>query len=150
MKIFCKFPTVNISKLNFWLVICIAKNFIWTNLKVIFSIFGFFLHPQIPDFQIVVSQPNIVLLYKYCHICSAVRWLVLWFRVTFIIFVSVKQLRCVMVLWKPYDFCTVPFDQFNSTLLNKSIIIIIFFLKRTPTFSIYYDYSFLYLFIFRL
>ncbi len=30
MKIFCKFPTVNISKLNFWLVICIAKNFIWT------------------------------------------------------------------------------------------------------------------------
>ncbi len=30
MKIFCKFPTVNISKPNFWLVICIAKNFIWT------------------------------------------------------------------------------------------------------------------------
>ncbi len=41
--------------------ICIAKNFIWTTLKVIFSIFRFFLHPQIPDFQIVVSQPNIVL-----------------------------------------------------------------------------------------
>ncbi len=36
MKIFCTFPTVNISKLNFWLVICIAKNFIWTTLKVIF------------------------------------------------------------------------------------------------------------------
>ncbi len=33
MKIFCKFPTVNISKLNFWLLICIAKNFIWTTLK---------------------------------------------------------------------------------------------------------------------
>ncbi len=30
MNIFCKFPTVNISKLNFWLVICIAKNIIWT------------------------------------------------------------------------------------------------------------------------
>ncbi len=42
MKIFCKFPTVNISKLNFWLVICIAKNFIWTTLKAIFSIFDFF------------------------------------------------------------------------------------------------------------
>ncbi len=42
MKIFCKFPTVNIWKLNFWLVICIAKNFIWTTLKVIFSIFRFF------------------------------------------------------------------------------------------------------------
>ncbi len=39
MKIFCTFSTVNISKLNFWLVICIAKNFIWTTLKVIFSIF---------------------------------------------------------------------------------------------------------------
>ncbi len=61
MKIFCKFPTVNISKLNFWLVICIAKNLIWTTLKAIFSIFRYFLHPQIPDFQIVVSQPNIVL-----------------------------------------------------------------------------------------
>ncbi len=33
-------PTVNISKLNFWLVKCIAKNFI-------------FLHPQIPEFQIL-------------------------------------------------------------------------------------------------
>ncbi len=42
MKIFSKFPTVNISKLNFWLVICIAKNFIWTTLKVIFSVFRFF------------------------------------------------------------------------------------------------------------
>ncbi len=41
MKIFCKFPTVNISKLNYWLVICMAKNFIWTTLKVIFSIFWF-------------------------------------------------------------------------------------------------------------
>ncbi len=42
MKIYCTFPTVNISKLNFWLVICIAKNFIWTTLKMIFSIFRFF------------------------------------------------------------------------------------------------------------
>ncbi len=42
MKNFCKFPTINISKLNFWLVICIAKNFIWTTLKMIFSIFRFF------------------------------------------------------------------------------------------------------------
>ncbi len=44
MKIFCKFPTINISKLLFLflLVICIAKNFIWTNLKANFSIFCFF------------------------------------------------------------------------------------------------------------
>ncbi len=57
--VFCKFPTVNIPKLNFWLVICVAKDFSWTSLKVIFSIFRFFLHPQMPDFQSVVSQPNI-------------------------------------------------------------------------------------------
>ncbi len=57
MKIFCTFPTVNISKLNFWLVICIAKNFIWTTLKVIFSIFRFFCTLR---FQI----------YKYCPIIT--------------------------------------------------------------------------------
>ncbi len=37
------FPTVNISKLNFWYVLCIAKNLIWTTLKMIFSIFRLFL-----------------------------------------------------------------------------------------------------------
>ncbi len=57
MKIFYKFPTVNISKLNFWLVICIAKNFIWTTLKMIFSIFRFFCTLR---FQI----------YKYCPIIT--------------------------------------------------------------------------------
>ncbi len=30
IKIFSKLPTENIVKLNFWLVICIAKNFIWS------------------------------------------------------------------------------------------------------------------------
>ncbi len=57
MKIFCKFPTINISKLHFWLVICIAKNFIWTTLKVIFAIFRFFCTLR---FQI----------YKYCPIIT--------------------------------------------------------------------------------
>ncbi len=35
--------------------------FIWTTLKAIFSVFIFinFLHPQIPDFQIIVSRPNL-------------------------------------------------------------------------------------------
>ncbi len=42
MKIFCTFPIANISTLNFWLLICIAKNFIWTTLKMILSIFRFF------------------------------------------------------------------------------------------------------------
>ncbi len=65
MNIFDTFPTVNISKLIFCLVICIAKNFIWKILKAISSIFLFFLHPQIPDFQIVVSV-------KYCPILNLV------------------------------------------------------------------------------
>ncbi len=42
MKIFCTFPIINMSKLNFWLAICIAKNFIWTTLKAIFAIFRYF------------------------------------------------------------------------------------------------------------
>jgi len=42
MKIFSTFSIVNISKRNFWLLICIAENFIWTTLKMIFSIFRFF------------------------------------------------------------------------------------------------------------
>ncbi len=33
-----KFPTVNISKLNFWSVICIAKDLIWTIFKEILNI----------------------------------------------------------------------------------------------------------------
>ncbi len=57
MKIFCTLPTLNISKLNFWLLICIAKNFIWTTLKMIFSIFRFFCTLR---FQI----------YKYCLIIT--------------------------------------------------------------------------------
>ncbi len=45
------------------LVVCVAKNFIWTTLNAIFSIFRFFLHPQIPDFNSCISV-------KYCHILT--------------------------------------------------------------------------------
>ncbi len=41
MKIFCKFPTMIISKLNFCLVICMAKNFIWTTFFFALSDFRF-------------------------------------------------------------------------------------------------------------
>ncbi len=64
MKIFWKFPTVNISKLNFWFVICIAKNFIWTTLKVIFSIFRFFFAPSDSRFS------NSCISAKYCPIIT--------------------------------------------------------------------------------
>ncbi len=60
MKIFC---TVNISKLNYWLVICIAKN----NFKDDFLNIYMFLH----DFQIL-SKPyingNIINLSDDAHI----------------------------------------------------------------------------------
>ncbi len=42
MKIYSKFAIINISQLNSLLVICVAMDFIWTTLKVIFSIFNFF------------------------------------------------------------------------------------------------------------
>ncbi len=63
-KIFCKFPTVNISKLNFWLVIGVAKNFILTTLKAIFSIFLFFFAPLDSRFS------NSCFSAKYCPILT--------------------------------------------------------------------------------
>ncbi len=54
MKIF---STVNISKLTFWLVLCI-KNFIWTTLKVIFSIFRFFCTLIVQIFNQILSYHN--------------------------------------------------------------------------------------------
>ncbi len=72
MKIFSKFPTVNISKLNYWLVICSVKNLISTTLKMIFSIFRFFLHPQIPDFQILSYHNKPYINGKIIY--SAFRW----------------------------------------------------------------------------
>ncbi len=66
MKIFCKCPTINILKLNFWLLICIAVNFIWTTLKMIFSIFWFFCTLR---FQI----------YKYCPIITTIHQLEILF-----------------------------------------------------------------------
>ncbi len=91
MKIFCTFPTINISKRYYWLVICIAKNFIWTTLKMIFSIFVF-----LPDFPIVISRSNpnkkyinATLIYSAFRWCINLKflknwpfWLVLLFRVT--------------------------------------------------------------------
>ncbi len=63
MKIFCKFPTVNLTKLNFWLVILIiniAKNLIRTILKV-FSIFRYFC-----TFRFHIFKWAGCILAKYC------------------------------------------------------------------------------------
>ncbi len=97
MKIFCKFPTVNISKLNFWLIICIAKNFIWTTLKVIFSIFRFFCSLRFQIYKycpIITNHTSMEILFiqlsddVYISISQNwPLWLVLWSRVTYVKYV---------------------------------------------------------------
>ncbi len=106
MKILCTFPTVNISKLIFLLVICIAKNFIWTTLKMIFSIFRFFCTLR---FQIYKYCPNhtsmeilFIQLSDYTYI-SIVKncplWLILCFKVTFTRFYT-KNCICYLSVWQ--------------------------------------------------
>ncbi len=80
IKIFCTFPTVNISKLNFWLLICIAKN----NFKGDFLNILIFLHPQIPDLQILSYHNKPYINGK--HIWPL--WLVLWSRASYGLCVS--------------------------------------------------------------
>ncbi len=63
MKIFCTFPTVNISNQKNLLAIYIATDLIWRTLKVYFWIYMFILHTQIPDFQIVVAYFSQILSY---------------------------------------------------------------------------------------
>ncbi len=66
MTIFCKFSTINISKLNFCLVICIAKNLIWTTLNAIFaiskiqqnsSIVKYYKVKLVKQFQMILKKP---------------------------------------------------------------------------------------------
>ncbi len=109
MKIFCNFPTVIISKPNFWLVICIAMNLIWTTLKAIFSIFRFvsFFAPSDSRFT------NSCLSAKYCpnntnhtsmeRWCINLKWLKSpydWFcgpgsHILILFKYSLNRLRCV-------------------------------------------------------
>ncbi len=65
---------ISFPKMNYWLVICIAKNIF----KADFLNIQMFLHPQIPDF-LILSKPciNGKLMYS-------VLWLVLWSRVTLV------------------------------------------------------------------
>ncbi len=97
MKIFSKCSTVNISKRNY-LVICIVKNLIWTTLKVISQYFDFFLHPQIPYFQIFSyhNKPYI----NGNIIYSAFRWCIhLNFKkLTLMTGSRVIRLRCFLSL----------------------------------------------------
>ncbi len=63
MKIFWKCPIINMSYNFFRLVICIDKNFIWTTLKMIFSIFSFFCSLRFQIFNSCISV-------KYCPILT--------------------------------------------------------------------------------
>ncbi len=64
MEIFCKFHTVNISKLNICLLLYNTKNFIWTTLKISFLLLKFsFLAPSdssvIPFCPILTNHTSI-------------------------------------------------------------------------------------------
>ncbi len=102
MKIFCKCPTIKINIflliwINFWMVICIAKNLIWTTLKMIFSIFRCFctLRFQIfKDCPIITNHTSmdrlfIILMYKISISSNWPVWLVLSSGVTSVCMMSV-------------------------------------------------------------
>ncbi len=89
MKIFCKFPTVNISKL--WLVIFIAKNLILTTLKVIFSIFRFFFFaPSDSRFS------NSCISAKYCPIINHTSMERLFINLSDDVYISIEN---KILLW---------------------------------------------------
>ncbi len=104
MKIFC---TVNISKLNYWLLICIAKSFIWTTLKMIFSIFIFFctLSFQIYKYcQIITNHTSMEILFiQILALCSNLKlkkwhlWLVLCSRVTYYCTVMIQYIMSQII-----------------------------------------------------
>ncbi len=72
-------PTINKSKLNYWLVICIAKNLIWTTLKMISQYLDFFA-PS--DFQILSYHNKPCINGKMIY--SALTLMVLCSRVTYL------------------------------------------------------------------
>ncbi len=112
MKIFCKYPTVNISKNNFGLVMCFAKNLIWTTLKAIFSIFRF----EIPDlsqmFSLNKTYINGKLIYSAFRLCMNLnikKWTLMtdfvvqghiWFHAMYIhVFIFVyATIKCLLSL----------------------------------------------------
>ncbi len=113
-----------------WLVICIAKNFIWATLKMIFSIFRFFC---ILRFQI----------YKYCPIITNHTLMKRWF---------IHKSNCPKM--KPYDWFCGPGSRMVSDrliyhsgrLIGRYLIIlrIYFYLLSYESFfsmfsKLYYD-----------
>ncbi len=112
MKIFCKCPTV---------VICIAKNFLWTTLKAIFSIFRFFCTFRFQIFKLLYFSQiwNILtnntsmeslfihMMYKSQFKKKIPLWLVLWSRVTYFSVKVKKKKKYLLIirLFKLYQSC---------------------------------------------
>ncbi len=106
MKIFSKCPTVNIWNIIFRLVICIAKNLIWTTLKMIFSIFRFFctLRFQIYKYcPIITNHTSMEILFtqlsddvQIWNVKNEDLWLVLWSRVTNMILTVLGTFTCTI------------------------------------------------------
>ncbi len=116
MKIFCKFPIVNI-------VICMAKNFIWTILKAILSIFRFFCTLR---FQILQIVP-----YPKAYLFS------------FQMYQSINQKQTkknvLLVLWSRVTFCLTIVCLYLTILRKRKLwnkeLKLYFFIYQLPRFS---------------
>ncbi len=143
MKIFCTFPTVNIYKLNFWLAICIAKNFICKALNVIFSIFRFCLFFATSDSRFT----NSFISAKYCPILTSHTlmeslfiqlwydqplWLILWSRFTLMYFSAIlKSTYLQILLWIFFSLYWCQFSLFCENEQKVWLIIWFMFLLIT-------------------
>ncbi len=98
-------PTINISKLNYWLLICIAKNFIWTTLKMIFSIFRFFCTLRFQIYKYCPNHTSMEILLFRCRAKNWLLWLVLCSRLTYLIVILLPYiaiLNCVSLCFLCY------------------------------------------------
>ncbi len=131
MKIFSEFLTVNIKKRNFWLLICIAKNLIWTTLKMIFSIFRFFCTFRFPNscisvnyYPIITIHTSMEILFIQCILTNLPLGLVLWSRVSYI-YIYIYIYKCNLLCDKSCIFSIITPD-FSVTWSSEIIINLIF------------------------
>ncbi len=129
MKIFCKFPSVNISKLTFWLVIHIANNLICTTLKAIFSVFRFFFATS--DSQIVVISV------KYCPVFINHTSVLIYSAFIWCIYLNKKTVvqghiwnNCPFS-WNGPVYWTFKQQKFACVLFSKNIVADIFMARRS-------------------
>ncbi len=112
--------TVNISKLNYWLVICIAKKLNLNKFKDDFLNIWFFLHPQIPDFQILSDHNKPYINGKFIY--SAFRWCIHLNFVKLYRFSLSEKLTLNLLTVKQTTFIILTADGANAHNTTKYIL----------------------------